>query len=546
MMLWNDQWRQKTWDSIDQDWDLIIIGGGITGAGILREAVNRGYQVLLLDANDFAFGTSSRSSKLIHGGFRYLANRQFDVTRESVIEREWMLQNARHLVTPLKFLIPIYERKKAWQYKLGVLIYDWMASHWDHKMLSRRQVERLCPILSREGLREGILYRDAQMDDSRFVIRLLRECVRDGGTALNYARVTGLLRDDAGVVNGVSVVDSSGFLEPPQFSRTVYLHAKIVINAAGPWSDEIRAGMPAGDKIRQLRGSHLVFPAEKFPLRHAVTLRHPDDGRAMFALPWEGTVLIGTTDLDHHLPPGEPGGETFCTRDEVDYLMRAVEVIFPGAAVSHADIISSMAGLRPIISSGKENPSDESRAHHVWVEDGMVSVGGGKFTIFRVMAQDVMRSAETILGEDRSEAIRHGYFHPLPERLAASDLECLSPETMNYLSGRYGADLSALVESGLPDECSRILHLPNVWAELRWAVRAEGVVHLDDLLLRRVRLGLLLPNAAENVMPRIRVIVQDALGWDDEKWHDEYIRYRRIWQQAYSPVPGTEPEGGIE
>lgn len=537
MMLWNKQWRESTWKGLSGEWDMIIIGGGITGAGILREATNAGLKALLLEANDFAFGTSSRSSKLIHGGFRYMANRQFDVTYESVKEREWLLKEAPNLVTPLELLIPIYESSKAGQYRIGTIIYDLMGKKWHHRFISGKQVQKSCPILRQDGLKSGILYYDAQMDDSRMALRLIRECVMDGASALNYASVTDLTRDEMGRVNGVVMQDQS-----PLGLGNQTLQSKVVVNAAGPWSDTIRQHLGGSPKIRQLRGSHLVFPLEKIPLQHGVTLVHPDDGRAMFALPWEGTTIIGTTDLDHGDDAGEPGREPYCTEEEIKYLLRAVDAVFPGAAVTRNDIISSMAGLRPIVSSGRENPSDESRAHCVWDEDGLISVGGGKYTIFRIMARDVLNAALNYLsGVDGLEG-KSRFFKPLSERFVADDVDCLDVGTMNYLSGRYGLEIEPLTQSAQPEECSRIESLPNVWAELRWSARAEAVVHLDDLLLRRVRLGLLLPNGAEAQMARIRSIVQPELGWSDQQWEAEYSRYRSIWQQAYSPYPAAAKE----
>ncbi|MCD4673852.1 MAG: FAD-dependent oxidoreductase, partial [Anaerolineaceae bacterium] len=208
--MWTQGWRDRIWSEIDdKPWDIIIIGGGITGAGVLREAVDAGLRVLLLEAKDFSFGTSSRSSKLVHGGFRYLRNRQYDLTRESVREREWMLRAAKHLVTPLGFCMPSYKHSKtpAWQMDVGVILYDLMASKWAHRNFSRAKLLKECPALNPEGLKGGHLYFDAQMDDSRLVLRILQEAVAAGGTAINYARVTGLLRTTEGQACGVIVQD---------------------------------------------------------------------------------------------------------------------------------------------------------------------------------------------------------------------------------------------------------------------------------------------------------------------------------------------------
>jgi len=544
-MRWDMKWRKETWETLNQEWDIIVIGGGITGAGILREAANAGLKTLLVEAYDFAFGTSSRSSKLIHGGFRYMSNGQFDVTYESVKEREWLLGEAKNLVTPLQFLVPLFKdgKMKESSLKIGTIIYDIMAKKWKHQFLSGQQTLAKCSIIRQEGLEKGVTYYDAQMDDSRFVLRIIREAVMAGATAINYTKVTQLLKDDTGRVNGVVLVDQSGEEDSP-----LEIRAKVVINATGPWSDEVRSSIRDTDKIRKLRGCHLVFPFDKFPLNHAVTLLHPDDGRLMFAIPWEGTVLVGTTDLDHPQAAGRPGNETCCTMEEIDYLLSAIEYTFPNVQVGKKDIISTMAGLRPIISSGAENPSDESRAHEVWDEDGLINIGGGKITIFRIMAIDVLNLARKYLEDVPEFKTNQRFFEPLPETLVANDMDdCFDLQTMNYLLGRYGLELGEMLAVGKAEELCQISPLPNIWAEVRWCVKSEAVLHLDDLLLRRVRLGLLLPNGGEEVMPKVKSIFQEEMKWTDEQWNREYQRYRDIWEQAYAPIPRDvklELEGG--
>ena len=354
-----------------------------------------------------------------------------------------------------------------------------------------------------------------------------------GGTALNYAKVSELLGDETGKVDGV-VVEDQNLADP----KKIELQAKVVINAAGPWSDEVRATISDQIKIRKLRGSHLVLPFAKVPLSHAITLYHPDDGRALFALPWEGTLLVGTTDLDHPQAAGVPGDEPYCTEQEVDYLLRAINFAFPAVDVGREDIISSMAGLRPIISSGAEDPSDESRAHQVWEEDGLVSIGGGKITVFRIMARVALNAARKYLGNIPEFTMKSQFFNPLPQTLVAEDMDdCFDVDTMNYLSGRYGLELGEMMAAGKAGDFCRIAPLPNIWAEIRWAIQAEGIVHLDDLLLRRVRLGLLLPNGAEEMMPKIKAEFTEELQWSEATWEKEYARYRKIWEQAYAPIP---------
>ena len=526
--MWTQGWRDRIWSEIDEKpWDIIIIGGGITGAGILREAVDARLRVLLLEAKDFAFGTSSRSSKLVHGGFRYLSNKQFDVTRESVREREWMLHEAKNLVTALGFCMPTYKHSKtpAWQMDIGIILYDLLAPKWAHRSFSRSKLLKECPALNPDGLKGGHLYYDAQMDDSRLVLRIIQEAVAAGGTALNYAKVTDLLRTNNGQACGVIINSDQG-------EKAV--EGRVIINATGPWSDEIRQFVGASPRMRKLRGSHLIFSRKDFPLTHAVTLYHPKDNRAMFALPWEGTSMIGTTDLDHDLELEAHQDEPCASAEEIDYILDALHATFPGLNTDHSNIISTFAGLRPIIGTGKARPSDESRAHGIFDENGLLTITGGKMTTFRIMANEVLQTASPRLPGNPDFTGRRRIFNPLPVDLIHEDL---SIDQLGYLTGRYGSQTSSLLKSAHPDELATVAPLPNLWAELRWAARAEGVVHLDDLLLRRVRLGMLLPNGAFEYMAKIRNIAQPELGWNDAHWMAEESSYRSTWQRAYSPAP---------
>lgn len=525
--MWANGWRDSVWNELQQPWDIIVIGGGITGAGVFRSAVAKGYKTLLVDASDFSFGTSSKSSKLIHGGFRYLRNKQFNVTYESVHEREWLLREARELITPLGFLMPYYQdRRVRDQFALGVILYDLMAPKWKHAHYSREKIARVCPQLDSPNLGGGYLYYDAQMDDSRVVISLIRQAVRSGGTALNYAKVDHLLNDQTGRVCGVALTDQAGSLPDLE------LNARVVINAAGPWSDSLREQLGAQAKLRCLRGSHLIFAQDRLPLAYAVTLLHPKDHRAMFAIPWEGTTLVGTTDLDHRLPLGQ--GEPFATEEEIDYILEATNATFPEAGVNRGDILSSFAGLRPVISTGKANPSQESRAHGVWSEHGLITITGGKFTTFRIMAEDALREASAFLERKPGRNRHFRYFDPIPSEL---EISSLPQSRRQYLLGRYGDELQSIIEAASGEENVSIDGLPNTWSELRYNARQGGIVHLDDLLLRRVRIGLLLPDGGFSLMPKVRQVVQGELGWNDQQWLSEETRYRSIYDAFYAPLP---------
>jgi glycerol-3-phosphate dehydrogenase len=526
--MWENGWRESIWNDIEQEWDIVVVGGGITGAGVFRRAVAAGLKVLLLDAGDFAGGTSSRSSKLVHGGFRYLKNKQWSVTHESVREREWLLHEAKNLVTPLGFLMPNFAGANTQKmFAVGVVIYDLMAPKWQHQGMSRQQLITACPQLASERLESGQLYYDAEMDDAHLVHHILREAVAAGGTALNYARAEKVLRAANGRVCGVQVRDTSGRGE-----HTAEVKAKVVINAAGPWSDELRQQVGAEPRIRPLRGSHLIFTHDRLPLPHAVTLLHPQDHRAMFGIPWEGVTMIGTTDLDHQTTPG--AHEPYAQSEEIDYILAAGNATFESAHLTRADVISSFAGLRPIIRSGDEDPSKASRAHVVWEEEGLITVTGGKLTIFRIMAEQALQMAAAALPETPDFSRRVRYFDPLPQGNVPAGMTL---KDWTYLLGRYNRETESMLAAAQPGELDHIGPLPNLWAEIRWAARCGGVQHLDDLLLRRVRVGMLLPEGARSEMARIRQIAQPELGWSDAEWQREEERYWRIYRAYYSPAP---------
>lgn len=528
--MWNKQWRTDTWQRLSEPWDLLIIGGGITGAGVLRQAVQAGLKTLLVEANDFSFGTSSRSSKMIHGGFRYLANKQYSVTRESVREREWMLKEAPGLVKKIGYYLPAYESYPLTlsAFRQGVIIYDLLAPKWEHSTVDAARLLSEFPGLNLAGLTGGMLYYDAGMDDSRLVIRVLREACREGGAALNYTRAESLLRQADGTVCGAVLRSEDG--------RSAEVKAKVVINACGPWSDELRAQVGGEAHIRKLRGSHLVFSRERFPAREAVTLLHPKDKRSLFVVPFEGTTLVGTTDLDHPRELEEKADEPYATGAEIEYLLEAANFLFPQMGLTRGDILSTFAGVRPTLQNGASDaPSKVSRRHALYQENGLITITGGKYTIFRIMARQALEAALTQMGRSRSIPKKRVF-----EKVDFDALDSLDSAASRYLGGRYGLETNDLLAAAHTGEREGIQPLQNIWVELRWAAREEGVLHLSDLLLRRVRLGMLLPDGAAGVMDRVRTIVQPELGWDDATWQRELAEYRSTWKKYYSPNPSPE------
>jgi glycerol-3-phosphate dehydrogenase len=529
--MWSKGWRKDVWKQIDQPWDILVIGGGITGAGIINLAARSGLKVLLVEANDFAYGTSSRSSKLVHGGFRYLRNRQFSVTREAVRERERLLHQARYLVEPLEFILPVFGNRSITRrvYQMGVTIYDILAPKWVHGHLNKARTQAECPQLTNPRVSDSFYYYDAEVDDTRLVLRVIQEAVQAGGIALNYARVDHLLYDDQHQVTGAVVIDQS----VEDNGRTAEVHARVIINATGPWTDNLRQQVGGEKRIRKQRGSHLAFPKARLPLDKAITFFHPRDKRAMFVFPWEGVTIIGTTDLDHPQALEEATPEPVISCQEVDYIMEAVAYLFPESHLGKEDILSSIAGLRPIVSSGTANPSKESRAHSIWDEEGLVTITGGKLTTYRLMAFQTLQSIR--------ERLKPGViFNPLLTLFQAPPIQIKGLDSILWkrLAGRYGVLTGDMIGAVPPDELVSMPDLPSCWAEIRWAARSEAVEHLDDLLLRRLRLGLTAPRGGLDWIDRIREIAQPELGWDDTRWQAEEDHYRTLWQTCYSVPSG--------
>lgn len=529
--MWNRGWRQEAWDQLDQPWDVIVVGGGITGAGILREATRAGLRTLLVEAKDFASGTSSRSSKLVHGGLRYLKNGQIRLTYESVRERERLLGQARGLVNPLSFFMPTYRNDKipGWVFGAGLILYDLLALKWGHQRYSSPVALERWPFLRSDGLVGGYRYFDAQTDDARLVLRVIQEAVREGGCALNYAKVEGLLRRNNGEVCGVQLLDQETEVQKP----SVEVEAPVVINATGAWADVLRSELNRVPRLRLLRGSHILLPAEKVPISRAISFWHPHDQRPVFIFPWEGTVIVGTTDVDHS---ADLDLEPSINSAEAEYLMVAARYAFPSLNISLEDVQTTLSGIRSVVDTGKADPSKESREHVLWLEKGLLTVTGGKLTTFRVMAHDALRAIRHRLPAHIRLNRRMRMFEEAPAETMA--LDHLSASTRLRLAGRYGLDAPQVVKSSHEGELEQIPVTLTLWAELRWAARAEGVIHLDDLLLRRVRLGLTSPNGAIHLLSDIREIVKSELGWSQERWLSEVDAYTDLWGSVYQ-LPST-------
>ncbi|MGH7699845.1 MAG: glycerol-3-phosphate dehydrogenase/oxidase, partial [Gemmatimonadales bacterium] len=366
--------------------DLLVIGGGITGAGIARDAALRGIRTALVEKGDWGGGTSSHSSRLIHGGLRYLEQREFRLVAEASRERRILLRIAPHLVRPISFLFPVYRgsRVTAWKLRAGLWLYDLLAAFRNvrsHRWLRPRRVRREEPGLKDKDLVGAALYYDAQADDARLVLATVRSAARAGALAANYAEAIGLAKPD-GQVRGATVRDALAGV-----TRTV--RALVVVNATGPWTDVLRRldDPWAEPLLRLTRGAHVAVPRARLGQRHAVTVFSPIDGRVMFVLPWGDLSYIGTTDTDDAGPPDD----VRATAEDVVYLLRSANAFFPNARLGPGDVISTWAGLRPLLAPARAVSASEVSREHRIVESaaGLLTIAGGKLTTHRVMGRDV-------------------------------------------------------------------------------------------------------------------------------------------------------------
>lgn len=480
----------------DRVWDIIVIGGGASGLGAAVDAAARGYSTLLLEAHDYAKGTSSRSTKLIHGGVRYLAQGNIHLVRESLHERGLLRRNAPHLVHDLGFVVPAYEGWRLPFYGLGLKLYDALAGRLNLKpsrFLSGSGALDRVATLKRAGLKGGILYFDGQFDDARLAVTLLRTFEDLGGVALNAAAVTGLVKTE-GRIAGVAVRDA-------ETGATFTARGRVVINAAGIFADGVRRLDDPGAEplLSPSQGVHLVLPRRFLPGETGLMVPRTEDGRVLFAVPWHGRTLIGTTDT----PVSDIALEPRALETEIDFILRTAAA-YLDPAPTRADILSVFAGLRPLVKAAPgEDTRKLSRDHLVRVsESGLVTLTGGKWTTYRRMGQDIV---------DRAAIV--GGLHTA--RCATEDLHLHGhdADASDDHWRVYGSDADRV--RGLPGS-DRRLHpdLPYVEAEVRWAVRCEQARTVEDVLARRLRALLLDARAAAAMAPRVAEIMAEELGRD--------------------------------
>lgn len=497
--------------------DLLVIGGGITGAGIARDAALRGLRVALVEARDFGSGTSSRSSRLIHGGLRYLEQGHLHLVLESLRERAVLRRLAPHLVRPLPFVLPFYrgDRVPGWKARLGLTLYDWLAGRGNvrrHHTLGKRALLELEPLLREPGLTGGALYYDAQCDDARLTLAVIRAAAAAGARVANYTSVTALLREGDRLY-GARLRDEHSGAEGE-------VRARVVLNAGGPWSDTIRRleDPGAAPLLRLTKGSHIVVPRTRLGNRHAITFTSPLDRRVMFILPWEQWTYIGTTDTD---APADPAAVEADQADLV-YLLRSANALYPAARLSETDVVASWAGLRPLLAAGPETaPSLLSREHRIVRGPlGMLSIAGGKLTTFRLMARAMVDRALHELGSSSLPGRALSDKVPLPggegvaDGFRAAGLELGLPEpVVAHLLKQYGTETPALYTlCRQRPELLEQLHPehPAIAAQVIFAAQREFACTIPDVVSRRIHLDTETRDRGDAARAKVAALLEDA------------------------------------
>ncbi len=518
--------------------DLVVVGGGITGVGIARDAALRGLKVALVEKLDFGAGTSSKSSKLIHGGLRYLEQAELGLVFESVNERKRLMKLARHLVRPLPFLVTNYKGDRRWLATLavGLWIYDalcFFGNYKNHVTYGVKKTLQLEPLLRSSGLNGGILYYDCMTDDARLTLECALDAVSLGAVVLNHAKAGKLLRDETGKINGVVVHEA-------ETGATVEVKAKVVINATGPWSDEVRALAGEARILKPTKGVHLVVDSKRLPVTHALMMSSPRDKRVVFCIPWGlGRTVVGTTDTFFDGSPDkvEP------TKEDIDYLLEVANSYFPAAELKPLDVLSTWSGLRPLLApeDESEGASAVSREHMIYDAPGFVTIAGGKLTTFRLMAAEVVDRALKQLGVNTKSTTAT---RPLPgaQGLTESDdalhaltksltLPGLPEGAQAYLAGEYGARAPQLIERAKADATALERldpELPSIFAQVDEAVDVEMARTLDDVISRRIPLVLRARDQGLGIAEKVAKRLATKLGWSAERTTEELTKYRAV------------------
>ena len=545
-------YRATAWQRLaTKKFDVLVIGGGVTGAGAALDAATRGLSTALVEQRDYASGTSSRSSKLFHGGLRYLEQMNFDLVREALKERELMLTRlAPHLVRPVSFLYPLTGRGWERSYvTAGLTLYDSMGgarSTPRHKQLTRTGALRIAPSLKRDALTGALLYYDAQADDARHTMMTVRTAAAYGATVLASARVVELLRAGERVVGAV--------VEDVETGERVEVHASVVINCTGVWTDDIQtmAGGRGRFHVRASKGVHIVVARDRINSESGLILR--TETSVLFVIPWGTHWIIGTTDTEWDLDRAHPAA----TRADIDYILEHLNAVL-NVPLTHDDIQGVYAGLRPLLSGESDDTSQLSREHAVArPQPGLISIAGGKYTTYRVMAADAVDAAREDIGGDVSDSVTE--FIPLlgaegypalvnqVDRLARH--QDLPVWRINHLLQRYGSlvhELFALAEG----DRSLLAPLPGaeeyLKVEVVYAVTHEGALHLDDILARRTRISIETPHRGTDTAEAAARLIAPILDWDDERVAREVAAYRaRVSAELESQKELADSEANAE
>jgi glycerol-3-phosphate dehydrogenase len=501
------------------EWDVVVIGGGASGLGTALDAASRGYKTILVEAVDFAKGTSSRSTKLVHGGVRYLEQGDVSLVREALKERGLMAQNAGHLVKNQSFIIPNYNWWGGYFYTIGLSMYDMLAgklSLGKSKYISKKKTIELLPTIEQKGLVSGVMYQDGQFDDSRLAINIAQTAVENGACLLNYTKVVNLLKDSENQVTGVQVKNQ-------ETGELFDLKGKAIINATGVFTNSI---MKLNDTVYKKyivpsQGIHLVFDKSFLPSDHALMIPKTSDGRVLFAVPWHEKIVVGTTDTlikSHSLEP-------IALEKEIDFVLETAQR-FLEKKPTRADVLSVFAGLRPLAAPEKEGKSTKevSRSHKIIVsETGLITITGGKWTTYRKIAEDII---------DKAITVRH-----LPKRECKTEnisihgnIKTSTVDRENHLY-IYGTDIPKIIE--LQNQEPRLkqkLH-PNydyTMAEVVWAIRYEMARTIDDVLSRRVRLLFLDARAAIAVSEKVAELLAEELGYDQVWVEEQTVQFKKL------------------
>ncbi len=517
----------------DETFDLAIIGGGINGAGVARDASSRGMKVALIEAQDFASGTSSRSSKLIHGGIRYLENLEFGLVFEALQERRHLFEMAPHLVHPLRFILPVYKNSRVGMFKLGLgmMLYDLLATFEMpelHERLNKNELLNRVPMLSDQSLCGGYAYSDAYMDDDRLVLETIRSAVRFGTVAVSYVRATGAHfeneKSKSERVCGLVARDE-------ETGREFTIRAKHFISTVGPWTDLVAARMLKGWRpiLRPSKGVHLTFMRSRLPIHDAVVMITEDQKRIVFAIPRHEMVIVGTTDTDYS---GDPA-EVRTTREDVSYLLHIINRYFGHANLTDADIVASYSGVRPLVDDHSDTESKTSREHKIVSDPRNITfIAGGKYTTYRKVAEMVVETAlNQFCLEDQVRFARNQTTAPLNALANAASIEKARREASHWakefgihesivhlLVERHGEEAKAILENYR----ARTSGVHRLWQfEAEHAIDSTMCFHLRDFVLRRSPLFLSRPDHGFLFLDDIAQLFQKELGWSDNKRLEE-------------------------